>query len=169
MTDIHSKLLLIVDDREFTSGEVRSLVGVRRFGDIIFKRRPLYEHIRDALPAWAKQRLIRLQNDADLAALRSNLETCCEDTAACVIAGRSGFPRSDLLTQLVERLPYAEEDFTDTLYKPLIVFWRNAHDLVDQWSEFASAPLHNWEQSWQHSQGGGGRPPRRVGEIPPLR
>ncbi len=152
MTDIHSKLLLIVDDREFTSGEVRSLVGVRRFGDIIFKRRPLYEHIRDALPAWAKQRLIRLQNDADLAALRSNLETCCEDTAACVIAGRSGFPRSDLLTQLVERLPYAEEDFTDTLYKPLIVFWRNAHDLVDQWSEFASAPLHNWEQSWQHSQ-----------------
>lgn len=151
MTDIHSKLLLIVDDREFTSREVRSLVGGRRFGDIIFKRRPLYEHFRDALPAWAKQCLIRLQNDADLAVLRSNLETCHEDTAACVIAGRSGFPRADLLTQLVERLPYAEEDFTDTLYKPLIVFLRNAHDLVDRWSEFTSGPLHTWEQSWQHS------------------
>jgi hypothetical protein len=152
MTDIHSKLLLIVDDREFTSSEVRSLVGVRRFGDIIFKRRPLFEHFRDALPAWAKQRLIRLQNDADLAALRSNLETCREDTAACVIAGRSGFARVDLLTQLVERLPYAEEDFTDTLYKPLLVFWHNAHDLVDQWPEFMSSPLHTWEQSWQGSQ-----------------
>lgn len=152
MTDIHSKLLLIVDDREFTSGEVRSLVGVRRFGDIIFKRRPMFEHFREALPAWAKQRLIRLQSDADLAALRSNLETCCEDTAACVIAGRSGFARADLLTQLVERLPYAEENFTDTLYKPLLVFWRNAHDLVDQWPEFVSSPLHTWEQSWQRSQ-----------------
>jgi hypothetical protein len=152
MTDIHSKLLLIVDDREFTSGEVRSLVGARRFGDIIFKRRPLYEHFQDALPAPAKQRLIRLQNDSDLAALRSKLENCREDTAACVIAGRAGFPSADLLTQLVERLPYAEEDFTNTLYKPLLVFLRNAHDLVDQWAEFTSSPLHKWEQSWQHSQ-----------------
>lgn len=151
MSDIHSKLLLIVDDREFTSGEVRSLVGARHFGDIIFKRRPLYEHFRDALPTWAKC-LIRLQNDSDLAALRSNLEICNEGTAACVIAGRSGFPRADLLRQLVERLPYAEEDFTDTLYKPLLVFWRNAHDLVEQWAEFTSSPLHFWEQSWQHCQ-----------------
>ena len=152
MTDIHSKLLLIVDDREYTSGEVRSLVGVRHFGDIIFKRRPLYEHFRDALPDWAKQRLVRLKTESDLAALRSTFETCSEDTAACVISGRSGFPRVDLLTQLVERLPYAEEDFTETLYKPLIVFWRNAHDLVDQWTEFSSSPVHTWEQSWQHSQ-----------------
>jgi hypothetical protein len=152
MTDIHSKLLLIVDDREFTSGEVRSLVGIRRFGDIIFKRRPLYEHFRDSLPAWVRPCLIRLQNDSDLAVLRSNLETCCEETAACVIAGRSGFPRTDLLKQLIERLPYAEEDFSDSLYKPLLVYWRNAHDLVDKWPEFMSSPLHTWEQSWQHSQ-----------------
>ena len=130
MTTTHSKLLLIFDDREFTSGEVRRLVGVRRFGEITFKRRPLHEHFRDALPAWAKEGLVRLETGADLAALRSTLETSSEDTIACVIAGRSGFPRADLLTQLIERLPYAEEDFTEKLYKPLIVFWRNAHD---QW------------------------------------
>lgn len=152
MTEIHSKLLLIVDDREFTSGEVRSLVGVRHFGDIIFKRRPLYEHFSDALPVWAKKHLVRLRTESDLEALRSTLESCSEDTAACVIAGRSGFPRIDLLTQLIERLPYAEEDFTETLYKPLIVFWRNAHDLVNQWAEFTSSPIHIWDQSWQHSQ-----------------
>lgn len=152
MSDIHSKLILIVDDREFTSDEVRSLVGVRNYGDIILKRRPLFEHFRDALPEWAKQNLIRLQNDADLAALRSTLETCSEDTAACVIAGRAGFSRADLLTQLIERLPYAEEDFTNTLYKPLLVFLHNAHKLVDHWAEFTSAPMHMWAQSWQHSQ-----------------
>ena len=152
MTTTHSKLLLIFDDREFTSGEVRRLVGVRRFGEITFKRRPLHEHFRDALPAWAKEGLVRLETGADLAALRSTLETSSEDTIACVIAGRSGFPRADLLTQLIERLPYAEEDFTEKLYKPLIVFWRNAHDLVDQWAEFTSSPIHTWEQSWQHTQ-----------------
>jgi hypothetical protein len=152
MKDTNSKLLLIVDDREFTSGEVRSLVGVRRFGEIIFKRRPLNEHFRDALPDWAKQCLVRLKTESDLVALRSTLEACDEDTAACVIAGRSGFPRVDLLTQLIERLPYAEEDFTETLYNPLIVFWRNAHDLVDKWAEFTSSPIHTWKQSWQHGQ-----------------
>ena len=165
MTDTHSKLLLIVDDREFTSGEVRSLVGVRRFGEIIFKRRPLYEHFRDALPAWAKQRLVRLKTASDLAALRSTLENCSEDTAACVIAGRTGFPKGDFLTQLIERLPYAEEDFTETLYKPLIVFWRNAHDLVGQWAEFTSAPIHTWEQSWQHSQRLQSLQPLNLGNI----
>lgn len=152
MTDINSKLLLIIDDREFTSGEVRSLVGVRRFGDIIFKRRSLHEHFCEALPSWAKNRVIRVKTDADIALLRSILENCCEYTSACVFAGRSGFPRLDLLTQLIERLPYAEENFTETLYKPLIVFWRNAHDLVEQWGEFTSSPIHSWDQSWQHCQ-----------------
>lgn len=152
MSDIHSKLILIIDDREFTSGEVRSLVGVRNYGDIILKRRPLFEHFQDALPEWAKQRLVRLQTNADLVTLRSTLETCSEDTAACVIAGRAGFSRTDLLTQLIERLPYAEEDFTNTLYKPLLVFWHNAHKLVEQWTKFTAAPLHTWPESWQQSQ-----------------
>lgn len=152
MSDIHSKLLLIFDDREFTSGDVRNLVGVRQFGEIIFKRRPLFEHFRNAMPAWARNCLVRLQNDSDLAALRRTLEGCSEDTSACVIAGRAGFSRLELLNQLVERLPYAEEDFTDSLYKPLLVFMRNAHDLVDQWPAFVAGPLHVREQSWQGSQ-----------------
>jgi len=152
MLDIHSKLILILDDRELTSGEVRNLVGVRQFGEIIFKRRPLFEHFRGALPAWAAKSLIRIQNDSDLVALRRTLEGCSEDTGACVIAGRAGFARPDLLNQLIERLPYAEEDFTDSLYKPLLVFLRNAHDLVDQWPAFAAAPLHTREQSWQGCQ-----------------
>ena len=41
------RVLIVVDDREFTSGELCSLVGVRRFGDIVLKRRPLFEHLFD--------------------------------------------------------------------------------------------------------------------------
>lgn len=152
MLDTLLEQVLIVDDRELTSGDVRSLVGHRRFGDIIFKRRPLYEHFFEALPNWAKQCCIRIRTDSDLAKLRSRLEGCREDTGVCVIASRSGFSRPDLLTQLIERLPYAEEGFTDSLYKPLIVYWRNAHDLVERWQEFTASPLHMWEQSWQHTQ-----------------
>ena len=152
MADVHSKLLLILDDREFASGEVRSLVGARRFGDITFKRRRLAEHFRDALPSWAAKCLVRLQSNEDLATLRSTLEACSEDTAACVIAGRAGFAQADRFTQLIERLPYAEEDFTDSLYKPLLVFLRNAHGLVDNWQAFAEAPLHTWDRAWKGTQ-----------------
>lgn len=160
MSDLHAKLLLILDDREFATGDVRSLVGPRRYGDIIFKRRPLIEHFRAALPAWARERLVHLRTADDLATLRATLEASSEDTAVCVIAGRAGFMQPERLTQLIERLPYAEEDFTDSLYKPLLVFLRNAHALVEQWPAFGTAPLHQWEQGWQGSQ--------RVQSVEPL-
>ena len=156
----HATLLLICDDREFATGEVRTLVGHRRFGDIIFKRKPLFDHFRAALPGWAGPLLFRLRSDDDLAVLRRTLEGCDEDTAVCIIAGRAGFAQPDRLNQLIERLPYAEEDFTDTLYKPQLVFLRNAHALVEQWAAFAAAPIHQWEKAWQGS--------RRLESVVPL-
>lgn len=152
MSASNAKLLLVLDDREFAFGEVRNLVGLRRFGDIVFKRLSLIDHFRAALPEWSRSHLIRLQTDDDLVALRSTLEACSEDTSVCVIAGRAGFSQAERLTQLIERLPYAEEDFTDTLYKPLLVFLRNAHGLIEQWPAFMAAPLHTWEKAWQGSQ-----------------
>jgi hypothetical protein len=160
MSDPHANLLLIFDDREFASGEVRTLVGNRRFGDVIFKRKPLFEHFRAALPDWIGPRLFRLRNDDDLAMLRRTLEECGENTAACIIAGRAGFAQTERLQQLIERLPYAEEDFTDTLYKPRLVFLHNAHALVEQWAAFAAAPIHHWEKAWQGS--------RRLESVIPL-
>jgi hypothetical protein len=152
MSDLHQKILLILDDREFASGEVSSLIGIRRFGDIIFKRRTLIEHFRACLPEWARKRLIHLRTADDIVNLRGRLEASSEDCAVCVIAGRAGFIEPERLRQLVERLPYSEEDFTDRLYKPLLVFLRNAHSLIEQWPAFESTPMHTWEQGWQGSQ-----------------
>lgn len=152
MSNTHSNILIILDDRELTSGDVCNIVGIRRFGDIIFKRRRLFDHFRSALPAWARTNLTHIQSDADLNPLRLTLEACSENTAVCIIAGRSGFTKQELLSQFIERLPYAEEDFADTLYKPLIVFFRHAHKLVAQWPEFMIGPIHTWSQSWQEFQ-----------------
>jgi len=160
MSDLHKNILLILDDREFASEEVRSLVGPRRYGDIIYKRRAVVEHFRAALPEWARARLIHLRGSDDLALARAALEASGEDSALCVIAGRAGFVQSERLFQLVERLPYAEEDFTDRLYNPLLVFMRNAHQLVSQWAAFEAAPMHLWTNSWQGSQ--------RVQSVVPL-
>lgn len=160
MSDLHQKILLILDDREFTSGDVSSLVGTRRYGDIIFKRRALIEHFHGCLPEWAGKRLIHLRSADDMVSLRATLEASSEDCAVCVIAGRAGFIEPEQLNQLIERLPYSEDDFTDRLYNPLLVFLRNAHSLVEQWSAFESAPLHKWEQAWQGSQ--------RVQSVQPL-
>jgi hypothetical protein len=160
MSSLHQNILLILDDRELTAGDVRSVVGARRYGDIMFQRRKLVDHFRAGLPDWAASRLIHLRGADDLPALRAALEASGEDCGVCVIAGRAGFAEAGRLPQLIERLPYAEEDFTDRLYKPLLVFLRNAHRLVEQWQEFSAAPLHTWELAWHGSQ--------RVESVQPL-
>ena len=152
MSALYQNIFLVFDDREFVSEEVRSLVGLRRFGDIIFKRRSLQEHLRAALPEWATSQLIHLRDSSDLAALRERLEASGEQSAVMVIAGRAGFLTPDRLKQLIERLPYAEEDFTDRLYKPLLVYLKNAHRLVEWWQAFEAAPLHRWTRAWQGCQ-----------------
>lgn len=160
MSSVHQNILLILDDRELVTGDVRSAVGARRYGDIIFQRRKLVDHLRAGLPAWAAGRLIHLRGADDLPPLRAALEASGEECGVCVIAGRAGFADAERLPQLIERLPYAEEDFTDRLYKPLLVFLRNAHRLVEQWPAFSAAPLHTWELAWHGSQ--------RVASVQPL-
>lgn len=152
MRQIHHNIFLIFDDREHTSDEVRGIVGQRRYGSIILKRRALSEHFKNMLPAWCITRLFHLRDTADLERLRDKLENAGEDSAVCIVAGRAGFEDPTRLHQLCERLPYAEEDFTDRLYKPLLVFMRNAHKLVEQWPAFRAAPVHCWERAWQQSQ-----------------
>ncbi|WP_064572761.1 hypothetical protein [Cupriavidus gilardii] len=148
----HNKVLLIVDDREFTANEVRSLVGARRFGDIVFRRRPLIEYVTASLPNWAQGQFFHIRTPDDLAELRCRLECCGEDTAAFIMAARAGFADADRFRQLIERLPYAEEDFTDRLYRPLLIYLRNAHRLVDQWEAIECAPLHHWSRAWQNNE-----------------
>jgi hypothetical protein len=145
-------ILLILDDREFTGEELRGIVGTRHFGDIIFKRRLLAEHFYSALPHWAQTRFIHLRTEDDLAKLWAIITNSPEGCSACLIAARAGFPEPERLTQFLERLPYAEEDFTDRLYKPLVVFLSNAHRLIEYWEAFRAAPMHNWESAWQQSQ-----------------
>jgi hypothetical protein len=160
MSDLHKNILLILDDREFAGGEVRTVVGTRRYGDIIYKRRAVVEHFRAALPEWARARLIHLRGPDELAKVRTALEAGGEDMRLCLIAGRAGFVEAARLFQLVERLPYAEEDFTDRLYNPLLVFLHDAHALVGQWAEFEAMPMHLWNRSWQGCQ--------RVQSVAPL-
>lgn len=160
MSNTHSKVILILDDREFPGGEVRSLVGARRFGDIVLQRRSLSERFRDSLPDWARDQWVCLRTEDDVDSLRIRLEASPEDCAAFVVAASAGFVEAEQLRQLVERLPFAEEDFTDRMYRPLIVFLRNAHHLVGQWPAFRGAPLHRWERGWQDS--------RRLQSLHPL-
>lgn len=147
-SSLHKRILLIVDDREFAEREVRSVVGARRFGDIIYRRRALIDHLKSALPEWSRESLFHIRTADDLRGLRGCLEQSPEDTAALVIAGRAGFPEPRRLTQLIERLPYAEDNFTDRFYKPLVVFMRNAHRLRDDWAGLENSPLHFRELAW---------------------
>jgi len=145
------KIIFVFDDREFVSRDVGCIVGVRRFGDIICKGESFFKRFERELPAWARLSLVRVLNDEDVSNLRSTFEKL-DETSVCVIAGRAGFPLSserDEVRQLIERLPYAESDFSSSSYKPLLKFFHNSHNLMMRWDEFSSAPVHTWEVMWQ--------------------
>ena len=141
-------ILIVVDDREPAAQCLRGFVGGRRYGDIIFGGKHLFSRFQASMPDWVAS-VIRLCSDEDIAEFRGRLEVAGEDTAVLFVSGRTGFNDYGRLHQLVEKLPYARESFADSLYKPLIVFMRNAHDLVEQWAAFEKQPLHAWEQAWR--------------------
>ncbi len=140
---------IVFDDRELVSDALRRLVGDRRYGDIVFQRRAVFEHFRAALPAWAAGKLLRLTDAESVASLRSTLERGSDDAAVLIVCARAAVPNQSALTQLIERLPYAKESFADRLYRPLIVFLHDAHGLMEQWQRFEQAPLSAWEQPWR--------------------
>lgn len=141
-------ILIVVDDRELAARRLRSFVGKRRYGDIIFGGKQLFSRFQASMPDWAAS-VIRLCSDEDVAEFRRRLEIEGEDTAVLFVSGRAGFHDYGRLHQLVEKLPYARESFADSLYKPLIVFMCNAHSLVEQWAAFEEQPLRAWEQAWR--------------------
>lgn len=145
-------ILLVYDDRELVGTELQAIVGNRRFGDIVFRRQSLFDHFRNCIPKWAQENLIRLRSKNDRQDLLARISASPEDTPICIIAARAGFPQPDRLFQLIERLPYAEEDFTDRLYKPLMVFLSNVHALAELWPEFEASPLHDGAVAWQQAQ-----------------
>ena len=145
---MNKNILIAVDDRELVADCLRNTVGNRRYGDIIFQRRRLFSHFQAAMPNWASP-VIRLCDDGEVGRFREMLEAAGDDTALLVVSGRAAFQDYGRLRQLIEKLPYARESFTDALYKPLIVFIHNAHSLLGQWPAFAEKPLHVWEEAWQ--------------------
>jgi hypothetical protein len=160
MTSLYSNIFLVLDDREIVGGDVRSIVSGRRYGDITIRRRSIAEHFRQALPDWARDQLTHLFHKDDLAALRNQIEHSPVNSSILIVAGRAGFLDAKRLTALVERLPYAQEAFTDRLYKPLVAFLPNAHELLQKWADVEAAPLHLWETAWQSSQ--------RLASVEPL-
>ena len=145
---MNKNILIAVDDREQVADCLRNTVGNRLYGDIIFQRRRLFSHFQAAMPNWASP-VIRLCDDGDVARYRETLEAAGDHTALLVVSGRAAFQDYGRLRRLVEKLPYARESFTDGLYKPLIVFFHNAHSLLRQWPAFEKKPLHVWEETWQ--------------------
>ena len=121
------KVLIILDDREYTSGDISRIVGRRLFGDIFATRKSQSGRIKESLPIWAEDLYFHIRNNEDITRLRSAIESSPENTALFIVSASAGISDIGNLTQIIERLPYAEEDFTSSLYRPLLIFFHNAH------------------------------------------
>ena len=144
-----SKIFIVLDDRELVADRLQNFVGKRRYGEIIFQRQPLFDHFQAAMPNWASD-AIRLRSNKDVSHLREKLEIAGKESTIFIVSARIAFRDYSLLNQLVEKLPYAKESFTDSLYKPHIVFMHNAHRLAELWRAFEAQPMHDWDQPWEN-------------------
>jgi hypothetical protein len=154
------KVIVIYDDREFVSDEINSIVGRRKYGDVLFKRKFLFEYFMEAIPEWLNGSFFHIRDDYDVALLKETIESRDERCSICIFAAQGGYTDINRLKQLIERLPYAEESFVDLLYKPLLNYIQNAHWLVEHWKSFEAGPVHKWERAWQNSQ--------RLSSVQPL-
>lgn len=149
MSTSESNVIIVYDDREFTNTEIQPFVGNRRYSEIIFRRRKLREYFSQYTAGMDPLLVHHLQNKRDI----SKLRFCIENAEGCgsllIISSRAGIPEPEVFKQLLARLPYAEDNFTDRIFKPLIAFFKNSNALLDQWELFDSTPILQWDQSWE--------------------
>jgi hypothetical protein len=147
MINAQNSILIIIDDREFTSNEIARVVGNRHYGEITFKRQQLSSYIISILPEWAKDHFIEVKHNDDLKETKDKIISCERYKSVCVISTRGGFVDLHALNQIIERLPYAEENFADRQYNPLFIFFKNAVDLLNIWERFSISSLPDWNAS----------------------
>ncbi|MFZ9858257.1 MAG: hypothetical protein ACO3F2_08005 [Roseiflexaceae bacterium] len=145
-------ILVVLDDREYTNESISSIVGHRHYAEIIYRRQKLVDYIQQHLTTWTSQHFYHLQNSTHVAALRHTIESKDENTGILLLAGRAGIANYKLFTQLLERLPYAEERLANCFYHPMVFFFHQAHHLLEHWSQFQSQPIHLWDANWHDVQ-----------------
>lgn len=145
-------IFIIYDDREFTSTDIQPFVGDRHYSDIIFRRYRLLDYLLEKLPNWTEQQFFHLQKRHDVRELRDTIERFDEGMPLLIISSRAGLVTNSELSSLLERLPFAEDSFTDRLFKPLLVFYRSSNTLLEQWDEFMEKPLNQWDTPWKDMQ-----------------
>lgn len=152
MTNSHKNLLILLDDRCSTCETLGKIVGSRRYGDIYYKRKKLSDYLITYLPGWSRQNFIHIKDDKDIQSLYNKIKYDLDKISILIISGKAAFPDPQNITQLIEKLPYAQESFTDSLLKPLLVYMKTSYDLLELWEDFAIQPITEWETPWQNYQ-----------------
>lgn len=149
MIDTQNSILIMIDDREFTSSEIARVVGKRHYGEITFKRQQLSGYIMSTLPEWARYNFIEIKHNDDLKEIKGKIISGDRYKSVCIISTRGGFVDLKTLNQLLERLPYAEENFADRQYNPLFIFFKNVADLLNVWEQFSISSLPICDTSFE--------------------
>lgn len=145
---VQPRLIVVFDDREFVTGELLDIVGRRRYGDIILNGRRLVDRLSDLVPRLSSFEFFHLKSDQDKQELNAKLEVAGEAVSVCFISSRCGVATDEVVQQFLLRLPYAEGLVASSNYKPLILFFKNGRQLLQNWEEMISVPFHLTDTVW---------------------
>lgn len=144
-------LLIIYDDRDEVPPDLYEIVGSLQFGDILIKRSFLSDSIYKLLPSWSKENFFHLKNNTKISEIH-NFLISKNFSSVLLISARASFPDPKGLTGLIERLPFAYENFVDRSYNPLIIYFYNVEKLLDLWPDFSISPLIHLNNMWRDFQ-----------------
>lgn len=146
-----SNLLIIYDDRDEVSPDLQEIVGNRHFGDILIKRSHLSDNIRKFIPSWSQENFLHLKGNIEIQTIY-DLLVSKKFSSILLISARASFPDPKGLTSLIERLPFAYENFVDRDYNPLIIYFHDVEKLLKLWSDFSTLPLVHSNNMWRDFQ-----------------
>jgi hypothetical protein len=148
---IKKDILIIYDDREFTSGEIAKIVGIRNFGSIFYRQDLLSEIFISALNGI--HHILHLTKKDDLSGVDDFYKAHDDLSGVLIISSRAGIVNLEKFVNFIKKIQYSEYSISSSEEFPLIVYCPNKRKFneVRKNFEFGTAfsaknEYHNYEK-----------------------
>jgi hypothetical protein len=138
--------LVVLDDREHVGPTVAGIVGLRSYGDIIVRRKPLKTSIK-ALAKIDGLEVIEVTRSSRLAQILNIIEKH-EDLPLTVIPGRAVSTDPLGFGEAIKRLRFLGKNFYNSEKIPLIAHFKTAKEFLKGWDRFLEGPIHLQGHDW---------------------
>lgn len=105
------RMIAVYDDRVPVPDEAKSFVGIERFSHLVYRKRTLFEHARQALTDAGVERILPLSLDADIEALAASVLHAPEHQRIIYLPSCVAFPEREATRIMLRKFAFSDENF----------------------------------------------------------